>query len=265
MSSSKTLALTTLMLCVGARWAWGQVIDKKTISLEGAKAVAAAAASEARRNNEGGSIAVVDDGGNLVYLERLEPTFPASAEIAIRKARTAALFQRPSKVLEDAITSGRTSLLKVADAPLQGGEPIRVSGVIVGAIGVSGANSAQQDEELALAGAAAVTGAGATASITYLRGAEVAEAFVKGRPLVEVANYKVHASHRDGAGKAEVHLRDTDIIHVLHGKATMPDSNSFDTNRMGCSSPLNGCRSQWQAPLRPRGRWPGRARRSPRR
>ncbi|TMA31134.1 MAG: cupin domain-containing protein [Deltaproteobacteria bacterium] len=57
--------------------------------------------------------------------------------------------------------------------------------------------------------------------MTYLRGAEVAEAFVKGRPLVEVANYKVHASHRDGAGKAEVHLRDTDIIHVLHGKATL--------------------------------------------
>src|SRR5205814_2043879 len=67
----------------------------------------------------------------------------------------------------------------------------------------------------------AATGAGATMSITYFRGAEVAEAFVKGRPLVEVANYKVHASHRDGAGKAEVHLRDTDIIHVLHGKATL--------------------------------------------
>ena len=85
MSATKTLALTTLMLCLGAPRAWGQVIDKKTISLEGAKAVAAAAASEARRNNEGGSIAVVDDGGNLVYLERLEPTFPASAEIAIHK------------------------------------------------------------------------------------------------------------------------------------------------------------------------------------
>jgi len=117
MSATKTLALTTLMLCLGAPRAWGQVIDKKTISLEGAKAVAAAAASEARRNNEGGSIAVVDDGGNLVYLERLEPTFPASAEIAIHKARTAALFQRSSKVLEDAITSGRTSLLKVLVSP----------------------------------------------------------------------------------------------------------------------------------------------------
>jgi len=134
----------------------GQVTDKKTINLEGAKAVAAAAAAEARRNNEGGSIAVVDDGGNLVYLERLEPTFPASAEIAIHKARTAALFQRPSKVLEDAITSGRISLLRVAEAPLQGGEPIRVNGVIVGAIGVSGAASAARDQAIALVGASAL-------------------------------------------------------------------------------------------------------------
>src|SRR5439155_2501318 len=137
----------------GARGAkGGQVTDKKTINLEGAKAVASAAAAEARRNNEGGSIAVVDDGGNLVYLERLEPTFPASAEIAIHKARTAALFQRPSKVLEDAITRGRTSLLKVAEAPLQGGEPIRINGDIVGAIGVSGAASAARDQAIALVG-----------------------------------------------------------------------------------------------------------------
>ncbi len=156
------LGFTALMLCAAAPRAWGQggqggqVAEKKTITLEGAKAVAAAAASEARRNNEGGSIAVVDDGGNLIYVERLEPTFAASAEIAIHKARTAALFQRPSKVLEDAITSGRTSLLKVADAPLQGGEPIRVNGVIVGAIGVSGAASAARDQAIALVGASAL-------------------------------------------------------------------------------------------------------------
>jgi len=154
----QTVGLAALTLCLGAPRASGQggVTDKKAISLEGAKAVAAAAAAEARRNNEGGSIAVVDDGGNLIYLERVEPTFPASAEIAIHKARTAALFQRPSKVLEDAITSGRTSLLKVADAPLQGGEPIRVNGVIVGAIGVSGAASAARDEAIALIGAGAL-------------------------------------------------------------------------------------------------------------
>ncbi len=160
MRSWKAVGFTALMLCVAVPRAWGQggqVTEKKTITLEGAKAVAAAAASEALRNNEGGSIAVVDDGGNLVYVERLEPTFAASAEIAIHKARTAALFQRPSKVLEDAITSGRTSLLKVAEAPLQGGEPIRVNGVIVGAIGVSGAASAARDQAIALVGAGALT------------------------------------------------------------------------------------------------------------
>ena len=97
MSTWKTLTLAAVMLTVAAGRArgqggqGGQVTDKKTISLEGAKVVAAAAAAAARRNNEGGSIAVVDDGGNLIYVERLDPTFPASAEIAIHKARTASL------------------------------------------------------------------------------------------------------------------------------------------------------------------------------
>ena len=199
-----------------------QVVEKKVLTLEGARRAIAAAEAEARRDKAGGIIAVVDDGGNLIALERLEGTFAAGARISIGKARTAALFKKPTRFFEELINKSRTAMAALDDfTPLIGGVPIVIDGQIVGAIGVSGANSAQQDEELALAGAAAVTGASATASITYLRGAEVAEAFVKGRPLVEVANYKVHASHRDGAGKAEVHLRDTDIIHVLHGKATL--------------------------------------------
>lgn len=130
---------------------------KQALTLEGAKTVAAAAAAEAKRGNEGGSIAVVDDGGSLVYLERIQPTFPMGAHIAIEKARTAALFQRPSKALEDVILSGRTTLLSVAPAPLQGGEPIVVSGQIVGAIGVSGAASAARDQAIAAAGAVALS------------------------------------------------------------------------------------------------------------
>jgi glc operon protein GlcG len=129
-------------------------ITKKMLTLEGAKTVAVAAAAEAKRGNEGGSIAIVDDGGNLMYLERIQPTFPMGAHIAIEKARTAALFQRPSKVLEDVIISGRTTLLSVVPAPLQGGEPIVVDGQIVGAIGVSGAASAARDQVIAAAGAA---------------------------------------------------------------------------------------------------------------
>jgi glc operon protein GlcG len=132
--------------------------SKRTLTLEGAKAVAAAAAAEARKGNEGASIAIVDDGGNLMYLERIQPTFPMGATISIEKARTAALFQKPTKILEDAIVAGRTPLLNAWSAPLNGGEPILANGRVVGAIGVSGAASAARDAVIALAGAAAVTG-----------------------------------------------------------------------------------------------------------
>ncbi len=140
-----------------------QVSNKKTLTLDGAKRAAAAAVAEATKlSAPGGAIAVVDDGGHILYLERLDNTFPAAANISIEKARTAALFRRPSKVLEDAIVSGRTTLLAVADAPLQGGVPIVVDGVVVGAIGVSGAASAEQDTQIAVAGAAAFGGGRAT-------------------------------------------------------------------------------------------------------
>jgi uncharacterized protein GlcG (DUF336 family) len=132
--------------------------SKRTLTLEGAKAVAAAAAAEAKRGNEGASIAIVDDGGNLMYLERIQPTFPMGATISTEKARTAALFQKPTKILEDAIVGGRTPLLNAWSAPLNGGEPILMDGKIVGAVGVSGAASAARDAVIALAGAAALTG-----------------------------------------------------------------------------------------------------------
>jgi uncharacterized protein GlcG (DUF336 family) len=131
--------------------------SKRSLTLEGAKAVAAAAAAEAKRGNEGASIAIVDDGGNLMYLERIQPTFPMGATISTEKARTAALFQKPTKILEDAIVGGRTPLLNAWSAPLNGGEPILVDGKIVGAVGVSGAASAARDAVIALAGAAALT------------------------------------------------------------------------------------------------------------
>jgi glc operon protein GlcG len=136
-----------------------QVVQtKKALTLEGAKAAAAAATAEAKKGNEGASVAVVDDGGNLMYLERMAPTFPMGATIATEKARTAALFQKPTKILEDAIVAGRTPLLNAWSAPLNGGEPIVVDGQVVGAIGVSGASSAARDAAIALAGAAALGG-----------------------------------------------------------------------------------------------------------
>lgn len=106
------------------------VSDKRGLTLEGAKKVIASAVAEARRvNAPGGSIAVVDDGGNLLALERLDQTFAASANIAIGKARTSALFKKPTKVFEDAIKGGRTSMVTLGSdlqnfTPLQGGIPL---------------------------------------------------------------------------------------------------------------------------------------------
>ena len=131
-----------------------QVITTKTISLEAAKKVVAEAVKYARANNApGGAIAVVDAGGNLVYLERLDNTFPAAAEVATRKANTAAIFKAPSSKLENAINGGRQALITVGHTFLQGGIPLIVDGQVVGAVGVSGSASAQQDEDMANAGA----------------------------------------------------------------------------------------------------------------
>jgi glc operon protein GlcG len=150
--------MIALAIAAGVGRAHAQTTEsKRTLTLDGAKAVAAAAAAEAKRGNEGGSIAIVDDGGNLMYLERIQPTFPMGATISTEKARTAALLRKPTKVLEDAIVGGRTPLLNVWSAPLSGGEPIVVDGEIVGAIGVSGASSAARDAAIALAGAAALS------------------------------------------------------------------------------------------------------------
>lgn len=219
------------------------VSDKRNLTLEGAKKVIAATVAEAKRvNAPGGSIAVVDDGGHLLALERLDQTFAASANIAIGKARTAALFKKPTKVFEDVIKGGRTSMVTLGGdlqnfTPLQGGIPLEWEGKVVGAIGVSGAASAQQDEELANVGAKALdsmdmAGMGngdAPLPVTYIESRHVAASFVKGAVLVgedenmmhAARNYMVHASHRDKAGTVEIHEFDTDIVYVLKGSAQL--------------------------------------------
>jgi glc operon protein GlcG len=219
------------------------VLDKQGLTLEGAKNVIAAAVAEAKRvNAPGGSIAVVDDGGNLLALERLDQTFAASANIAIGKARTSALFRKPTKVFEDAIKGGRTSMVTLGGdlqnfTPLQGGIPLEWEGKVVGAIGVSGAASAQQDEELAMIGAkslgnmemAGMTNGHSPLPVTYIESQKVAASFTKGAVLVgedenmmhAARNYMVHASHRDKPGVVEVHELDTDIVYVLKGSAQL--------------------------------------------
>src|SRR5436190_18951940 len=133
-----------------------QIIPTKNISPDAAKKVVAEAVKYAKANNApGGAIAVVDNGGNLIYLERLDGTFPASSEVSIKKANTAALFKAPSAKLENSINGGRPALITVGHTFLQGGIPIIIDGQVIGAIGVSGASSAQQDEEIAIAGSKA--------------------------------------------------------------------------------------------------------------
>ena len=155
-----------LLLIAACAQANAQTEQKSGLTLDKAKKVIAAAVAEAKsRNAPGGAIAVVDDGGNLIALERLDNTFAAGANISIGKARTAALFKRPTKTFEDIINKGRTAMTTLPDfTPLQGGVPILIDGRIVGAVGVSGAASAQQDEDLAIAGAKALATSSAQAN-----------------------------------------------------------------------------------------------------
>ena len=148
-----------LSLCVFAMLATlslganAQTADKKVLTLDGARKVAAAAEAEAKKNNWNVVIAVVDDGGNLIYLQRIDGTQTGSIQVAIDKARTAQAFKRPTKVFEDAIAGGRNALIALHGAlPLEGGLPILVGGQLVGAIGVSGVKSTE-DGQIAKAGA----------------------------------------------------------------------------------------------------------------
>jgi glc operon protein GlcG len=206
----------TTALSLGATL--NELSDKKALTLDGAQKVIAGATAQAARNKSGGVIAVVDDGGNLMALERLDGTFAAGANISIGKARTAVLFRKPTKFFEDVIAKGRTSMVALNDfTPLQGGVPLVVDGQIVGAVGVSGATSAQQDEELAMAGANALN-AGAN-EVTYFQKEKVDAAFAKGAVLFKNSDkYMVHASRREQPGVAEIHTKDADIIYVLEDR-----------------------------------------------
>ncbi len=148
------IAALVLALIVGS--AQAQIADKKALTLEAARKVATAAETEAKKRNAKVVIAVVDDGGNLIFLERLDDTQVASVEVGIGKARTAAIFRRPSRVFEEQIRTGRVAALGLPGAtPLQGGIPIVFEGKVIGAVGVSG-ETPSEDEDIAIAGAGAV-------------------------------------------------------------------------------------------------------------
>ncbi|MGB8856188.1 MAG: heme-binding protein [Burkholderiales bacterium] len=127
--------------------------NKPTLNLDVAKKIAAAAEAEAIKNNWNVVISIIDDGGNLIYLQRLDGTQIGSVEISQHKARCAFLFKRPTKALEDVVLGGRSVMMALPGVtPVEGGLPLIYAGHIVGAIGVSGVKSSE-DGIIAKAGA----------------------------------------------------------------------------------------------------------------
>lgn len=150
-----TLSLVAVLL--GSVTVSAQLADKKALTLEAAKKIAAAAEAEAKKNNWRVVIAVVDDGGHLIYLQRIDETQTGSIDVAIQKARGAVAYKRPTKVFEEAVAGGRNVILNLPHSmPIEGGLPLVVDGKVIGGIGVSGVTAAQ-DGQVAKAGADALT------------------------------------------------------------------------------------------------------------
>ena len=144
------VSLVLALFLAGA--GWGEPLQKKSVSLEDARKARAAAAVEAKKNKWNMAIAVVDDGGHLIYFERIDETQFGSIDIAIGKARTAVSLKRPTKALEDALNGGQYAILAFPNIlPREGGLPIFADGKVIGAIGVSGGTS-PQDAQVANAG-----------------------------------------------------------------------------------------------------------------
>jgi uncharacterized protein GlcG (DUF336 family) len=148
-----SVTVTSVLLALFlAGTGWGEPAQKRILTLEDARKAATAAATEAKKNKWNVAIAIVDDGGHLVYFERIDETQIGSIDIAIGKARTAANYKRPTKALEDALSGGQYAVLTYPNTlPREGGLPIYTDGKFVGAIGVSGVKSSE-DAQVAKAG-----------------------------------------------------------------------------------------------------------------
>lgn len=199
-------------------------IEIPALTYDGARLAAEAAGAAATARGVAPVAAVVDAAGELVYLWRPDRAQPASVGVATDKARTAAIYRRPSKDFEDQASNGRPSALHLARAvPLQGGMPIVHDGHVIGAIGVSGASSADEDQALAVVGAEAAHAAAAApaAHATLIRAGEVRKRFETGGLLTQAGGYALDAGRRTGPGEVELHDRVTDVINVVEGTATV--------------------------------------------
>jgi uncharacterized protein GlcG (DUF336 family) len=193
-------------------------VEVPALSYETARAAAEAAGAEATARGVAPVVAVVDADGELVYLWRPDAAQVASVGVATDKARTAAIYRRPSRDFERQAANGRASALHLARAvPLQGGMPILVDGHVVGAVGVSGASSADEDQELAELGVAGAA-SGRNGKATYFPRTVVESG---GGILLDAGAYKLDAGLRTGPGETELHERDVDVMHVIEGTATI--------------------------------------------
>ncbi len=159
MMSKLLRVFVTLILMVSVTFgppAWAQLMDKKALTLQAAKKLAAAAEAEAMKNNWRVVVAIVDEGGHLIYLQRIDETQTGSIDVAIQKARGAVAYKRPTKAFEEAVAGGRNVVMTLPHSmPIEGGLPLGVDGKVIGGIGVSGV-TAQQDGMVAKAGADAL-------------------------------------------------------------------------------------------------------------
>jgi glc operon protein GlcG len=200
------------------------------LSFDGARIAAEAAGAEAQRRGVVPVVAVVDAAGALIFLWRPDRGQVGSVDVATDKARTAAIYRRPSKDFEDQAAGGRPSALHLAGAvPLQGGIPLVLARTVIGAVGVSGASSADEDNELAELAAAAFSAAGKPSSATHIPASAMANAFAAGQLVVDTDGYKVDAARRRGPGPLERHERVTDIMYVLEGTATVLTGDNTTT------------------------------------
>lgn len=151
------VTMTVLVAFAITASAWAeQLAQKKALTLSVAKQIAAAAENEASKNKFTMVIVILDDGGNLIYLEKMDETQLGSIDVAQAKGHSAIFFKRPTKMLQDALAGGNTGLIKLPGAiPTEGGVPLVADGKIIGAIGVSGGTS-PQDGTVATAGADAL-------------------------------------------------------------------------------------------------------------
>src|SRR5919201_1766065 len=190
------------------------VAEVPALTYEGARLAAEAAGGEAAKRGVAPVISAVDAGGALMFLVRPDGAQVASVDVTTDKARTAAIYRRPSRDFEDQASGGRPSALHLARAvPLQGGMPILHEGQVAGAIGVSGASSTDEDQELAAIGSdalsaatsGAVNGNGHRNGAAFFAAADVAERFRSGGLLLDTAGYKIDAGRREAPGEVEYH------------------------------------------------------------